>query len=266
MIKFGAITPHPPILIDGIGTDKDRQKVEKTIEAMEGLALRIKKEKIDTVFLISPHALSFEDTFLINCGLKLEGDLFDFGLSRKYFFQNDFSILDKIESCLIKKEDSKIKVALDDFKLDHGSIIPLHFLSNNNDFKLVLSSFSFLDFRAHFDYGLLLFKILMESKKRIAVIASGDLSHALTPDAPAGYDKSGKIFDEKLIELLMKKEIEDLFSIDLELVYRAKECGFRPILILLGIFNALDYDFKKLSYEGPFGVGYLTGIFDLKKS
>ena len=45
-----------------------------------------------------------------------------------------------------------------------------------------------------------------------------------------------------------------------ELVEEAGECGFRSIIILLGALSNLQqttYNLQLLSYEGPFGVGYL---------
>ena len=94
-------------------------------------------------------------------------------------------------------------------------------------------------------------------------MASGDLSHRLTKDAPAGYSAKGKEFDQKLISLLKAHNIQDILNLDSSLVEEAGECGFRSILIILGILNQLDCKFDALSYEGPFGVGYLTANFKI---
>jgi len=48
---------------------------------------------------------------------------------------------------------------------------------------------------------------------------------------------------------------------DIDFVEEASQCGYRSILILLGIMKNMDYAFKNYSYEGPFGVGYLVGNF-----
>ena len=50
---------------------------------------------------------------------------------------------------------------------------------------------------------------------------------------------------------------------DKKLIFEAEECGLRSILILLGILNRMSYEPQLLSYEAPFGVGYLTLNFDL---
>ena len=42
---------------------------------------------------------------------------------------------------------------------------------------------------------------------------------------------------------------------------RAAECGLRSILFLMGAFEGREYESEALSYEGPFGVGYLVATF-----
>jgi hypothetical protein len=37
----------------------------------------------------------------------------------------------------------------------------------------------------------------------------------------------------------------------------------RPVVILLGALNGLKVKPKILSYEGPFGVGYLVAYFEV---
>jgi AmmeMemoRadiSam system protein A len=41
----------------------------------------------------------------------------------------------------------------------------------------------------------------------------------------------------------------------------AAECGLRPLVTLAGALDGRDVDSKSLSYEGPFGIGYLVASF-----
>ena len=59
------------------------------------------------------------------------------------------------------------------------------------------------------------------SDKKIAVVASGDLSHALSSDSPAGYSPEGKKFDKNLIKLIQKKDIKNILKFDKKLIHRA---------------------------------------------
>ena len=67
---------------------------------------------------------------------------------------------------------------------------------------------------------------IMDFNKRVAVIASGDLSHALSTDAPAGFNPAGAEFNAKIQELLSSRNTTGLLNLDPTLVQNASECGF----------------------------------------
>jgi len=102
--------------------------------------------------------------------------------------------------------------------------------------------------------------------KRVAVIASGDLSHRLTVDAPAGYSPRGAEFDRLLIEQLANQDAKGLMNMDPDLVSEAGECGLRPTCFLMGVLGNIEAKAEVLSYEGPFGVGYGIVLFTMKAS
>ena len=52
--------------------------------------------------------------------------------------------------------------------------------------------------------------------------------------------------------------MEGILNIDSGLLEEAGECGYRSILICLGMLDGDTVVSEILSYEGPFGVGYLT--------
>ena len=106
---------------------------------------------------------------------------------------------------------------------------------------------------------------ILNLKSKIALIASGDMSHCLKEDGPYGFNPDGPKYDKVLINALKKKDIETILKLD-ELYPEAGECGLRSFCFLLGILEAsgLDWQPEILSYEGPFGVGYLVMNFKLK--
>jgi AmmeMemoRadiSam system protein A len=99
-------------------------------------------------------------------------------------------------------------------------------------------------------------------RDRLAIlIASGDLSHRLTPDAPYGYRPEGAVFDRLVIDALRDQEWKRIEGLDADLIEEAGECGLRPLAILLGAARAAGFSSRVLSYEGPFGVGYPVVAF-----
>jgi len=269
MITFAAITPHPPIIVPEVG-GKETKKVRKTIEALKKLSVKLNQAEPETIIIISPHGLIYPDRMNV-CGIaELTGDFSQFGAPDvKFKLKNDLEFASYIDQ---KANKESIETLLYDngngdrnFELDHGILVPLYWLSKNleNSFKLIPIAYSFQDRLQHFAFGQIIGEICAQEKKSIALIASGDLSHRLVPGAPAGYSQIGKEFDETLINLIKKNDVRGILELDEDFIEEAGECGYRSILILLGAIEKLKYQPKILSYEGPFGVGYLVANFEL---
>lgn len=259
MLSFAVITPHPPIIVPTIGSEKDIKKVKATIDAMGKLKMEMEKKNLETLILISPHTpIDFHELTIIT-NEKLTGNFLMFGdFGTNFEFKNDRNLIEEIEK-EFKKEN--IHYRLLEENLDHGILVPLFYLLENKKMKIVPLAYSMLDAKTNFEYGKALGKVIERNPKKIGFIASGDLSHRLTPSAPAGYSPRGKLFDEKLINLLENNNVNEFLEMDSSLIEEAGECGFRSIAILLGALSVLknkDLKFNILSYEGPFGVGYLV--------
>jgi AmmeMemoRadiSam system protein B len=262
MLAFAAITPHPPILIPTIGRENTK-RVQKTIEAMEELEKKLVEANPETIIVISPHGAILPDAFSINLNPKYASNLQEFGdFATKLEFKTDTALAFRIKELM---EDKNIPLILTSEQfLDHGAVVPLYFLTKQlNSVPILPMGYSLLDLKTHFNLGDYLKEIILDEEKRIAIIASGDLSHRLTKDAPAGYSPRGKEFDEKLIELIANKNTAGLLNLDADLIEEAGECGLRSLVILLGLLERINYTPEILSYEGPFGVGYLVANFKL---
>jgi AmmeMemoRadiSam system protein A len=92
----------------------------------------------------------------------------------------------------------------------------------------------------------------------VAFVASGDLSHRLKPEAPAGYNPAAHRFDEEVVDALQDNSPNRIIDIDQELRRTAGECGYRSMLVALGATQKLTPACDVLNYEAPFGVGYLV--------
>lgn len=246
MINFAAICPHPPIIIPGVGNEEDRTKASKTIKGMEKLADKFKKKKPTTVVVITPHAKFDPNNFSVYSSNRLTVSLPGAILN----YEGNEKLAEKISNL-----DNTTKI--ESGKLDHGSGIPLYFLKEKqSSFNIVPINYSGLSIEEHFKFGKLLGKLLEDEEKKIAVIASGDLSHKLKPSAPAGFSKRGKEFDDKIINLIQENKVDEIINFDPELIRDAGQCAYRSIITLLGILSNKETNPELLSYQGPFGVGY----------
>ena len=147
---------------------------------------------------------------------------------------------------------------------DWGFGVPLYFLAK--DFKGEMKQ-HLIDLESpqfYFEEGKKTYQKIDKDKK-YALIASGDMSHCLKEEGPYGFNPDGPKFDKALIEALKKKDVESILKLD-DMYPEAGECGLRSFCFLLGILeqSGIEYQPEILSYEGPFGVGYLVAEFKLK--
>jgi len=259
-LVFAALTPHPPLLIPTIGKDA-LIKAEKTKQAFEKLEEDLYLSKPDTILIISPHSNLLSDAFTFNISKEFETDLTEFGdltTHLKYKADLDLAFLIREEA---KKENFSI-ILESNSSLDHSAAVPLFYLAQHLSKTSILPmGFCELDYKTHIEFGYFLKEQIMKSTKRVAIIASGDLSHTLTPDSPGGFNPEGKIFDEKIQEFLSARNTTGLLQLDKDIIEKAASCGFRSILLLMGMLRGINFDYKSYCYEAPFGVGYLTANF-----
>ena len=256
-IVFGAICPHPPVLLPSIGKENS-DKLQNTKNALTSLEESIYIAKPDTIIVISPHGIISSDIFHLNIADKFYSNLEEFGdFTTKLEFSGDIQLASTIKQ---KAEVIDFPVSIiSEEKLDHGVTIPLNFLASHfTGIKILPISYSMLSLDQHFEFGKFLYKELIKNDKRVAIIASGDLSHRLSEEAPAGYSPKGKEFDEIIQSLLAKKDTEGILKIDPELIKESGECGLKSIITILGIFDEINYSPEILSYENPFGIGYMV--------
>lgn len=266
-VVMGAISPHPPIIIEAVG-GSERELARGTIDGLEALARDLVATKARTLVIISPHGPVFEDGIVIRGGERLGGDLADFQAPEvRLEYINDLELAGKIAECAREKGIFTAVAGGSEARrfglkpeLDHGVMVPLdHFHRAGFQGKLVVMGMALFTPDVLYKFGMAIQQAIEDSAEEVAVIASGDLSHRLSPDAPAGYNKRGQEFDRELVERFRQGDFAGIMDLDSELIETAGECGYRPINILLGALDRYLGQTKVYSYEGPYGVGYLVG-------
>ncbi|MFZ5634364.1 MAG: AmmeMemoRadiSam system protein A [Bacillota bacterium] len=265
-VVFCGVCPHPPIMVPAVG-GKQSDIVFKSRQAMLELGRRLKESGARSVVMISPHGPVFRDGIAINMKQQLKGGLRAFGAPGVYFeLENDLELASAIGRSA--RDAGIMTLELDegaasqyrvDTDLDHGLTVPLHFLAEAG-VKLPVAAvyMGLLPYEQLYNFGVAMQKAINESGQKVAVIASGDLSHRLTRDAPAGFDPRGEEFDREIVRLMGAADVAGIINLDPELVERAGECGLRPLIMMLGALDGYAVNAEVLSYEGPFGVGYMV--------
>ena len=259
-LVFAAITPHPPLLMPKIGKE-NIGKLDNTVTAMKHLALELHAAEPDSIIIISPHGPK-SDKFTINLSPTFKANFQEFGdLDTSLEFIGDDILAQEIRST---DEKSEHVTLVSEPLLGHDVAVPLYFLLNQDkDVGVVPISHSHEGVKEHVEFGKFLHHLLMDTDKRVAIISSGDLSHKVTKDAPDGYSPKGKVFDQEVHDFVAKGKLLEVLKIKPKLIKAASQCGLNSIAVLAGALEHLTYKVEVLSYEAPFGVGYLVAHIEV---
>ena len=256
------ITPHPPIAIKEIGKGEEK-RIKTTIDALTEIGKTINEIKPETIVLISPHATFYEHYFHISPGKYATGDLEKFGgrnVSVNVSYDEEF--VKKLSKDAWLNQINTGYLGEKERTLDHGTIVPLHFVNKEyRDYRLVRIGPSMQSREEHIRLGKLIARVAKELNRNTVIIASGDMSHKLSTQGPYGYSESGPVFDSLILNIINQGKLEELKNIDEGLSNDAAQCGLGSILVMSGALFNKTARVENVSYEGPFGVGYLTASF-----
>jgi MEMO1 family protein len=264
-LVFSGIAPHPPIMVPEVGRDAIRE-VRRSIDAMAELTRRVVASGAETVVLISPHAPLEPDAFVAYEDHQLRGDFANF---RAPGLELEAPLDSELLTAIAKRGASSNYpvVGISAQHLDHGTAVPLYFLHRYGWVgRVVALGYCFLSNEDHVHFGSSIGKAIGDVGRPVALIASGDLSHRLKEDAPAGFNPTAYIFDDEIVDALRSNDLDRVVHIDQDLRRLAGECGYRSMLIAIGATHELPPACEVLNYEAPFGVGYMVAQLTSKQA
>lgn len=259
-IVFSGIAPHPPLLVPEVGGNRIGQVVN-TQRALREFSRRLVDTNPETVVLISPHSPLDPRVFTARSTAELTGDFRDFhARDVRLAFLNDLEMLDAI-GLTAQTEGVELRKLGRDYPLDHGALVPLYYLYEAGwRGRVVVIGFTVQSNDEHLAFGRAINRAAEAINRRIALVASGDLSHRLIVGGPYEYEPTAHLFDEQIVDAIARGDSSGVINIDPDLRERAGECGYRSIVIALGCVGEKPPDYEVLSYEGPFGVGYMVAV------
>lgn len=260
---FGIIAPHPPIIVPGVG-GKRAEVTHATLAALEHARVALEAFDPELLVLMSPHAPALADALTVDDAAEYEGDLAQFGDRDQYPRAGDVrfaeALIERLEELDVPVLARSQHAQLGSGELDHGAIVPLHFLDRDGRYPIVELSLSYLSYADHRRLGEAVADVAEQLGVRVAFIASGDLAHRLSPDAPAGYSPLARELDAAIVEHVRTGDFEGLMHLDPDVVEAGGECGLRSFIALGGFLGDGEQPTRVLSYEGPWGVGYLVAL------
>ncbi len=249
---WACVAPHPPIVVPEVGRGGEGG-AKNTIQAFLDLGKALNPPEL--LVLLSPHAPFVPGKMLLGVAETYEGSFRDFGASAVALKTLGFpEALSSLETIFRGEKIPYRTLSQSRIELDHGCLVPLYYLSQFWQAlpPLMVMNPAGLSPQEAYDAGRALAQFLPE--KKWGLLASGDLSHGVTPSAPGRYHPWGKRFDQMVVASLEGGESLPLRNLSLEERRDAQECGLASVLCALGL--AGDLPFSVLNYEAPFGVGY----------
>jgi aromatic ring-opening dioxygenase LigB subunit len=268
MAILGAIAvPHPPLIVPAVGRGEEA-RIQATIDAYYQATEQLLARKPDVLVISSPHAPLFRDGFHVTTDARLLGDMSRFRApNERISAACDESLAREI---VIRANAAGIPaVGSDRYRddMDHGTYVPLYFVREayrtahpeaaaDLPCPIVRIGLSGLSPNTHRALGRIITEASDALGKRVAFIASGDLSHVLKDDGPYGFEPEGPRFDAEVTAAMDAGDFMRFLTFDEAFCDNAAECGLRSFQIMAGALEGLAVSTRMLSNEGPFGVGY----------
>lgn len=256
-IAAAFMVPHPPLIVPDVGKGEEK-KIMDTVYAYHEIGKRIGELKPETIVVVSPHQTMYADYFHISPGKGAKGDLGQFragNVKMEVSYDTEFvkelcrlADIGRIPAGTLGEREKR---------LDHGTMVPLYFVGQYwKGYHLVRIGLSGLPLITHYELGQCIQKASESLGRKTVLIGSGDLSHRLKEDGPYGYREEGPAYDSCIMDIMARGGFGELLEFSEDFCEKAGECGHRSFTIMAGALDRLELEAERLSYEGPFGVGY----------
>lgn len=264
-LVYACICPHAPVLVPEVGRGQEAE-TGRTAVALRRVGEELAGYRPETALIVSSHGPRMRrDAMGILSAAQVEGDFSRFGAGEiRFAFETDQELAGRIVAEAEEQDIPLSPLRRWDDGLDWGCTVPLYFLREAlTDARLLPMTVSWLAPRYHFDFGRAIGRALAAYERRVAFVCSADLSHALIPQAPAGYDPAGRVFDDRYRRAIESWDVKWLVGLDSSLREHAAEDAVAQTAVLMGVLSGYRIQPRVLSYEGPFGVGYLVAAIDV---
>ncbi len=256
-LQAAVLMCHAPIVMPEIGGSR-AMACRATTQAMGQAASLLAASGAATVVVVSPHLPRAHRTYGFASGSTLQGDFGPFGHPELGCrFSSDLEALGAMEKA------SPVPLApVTGFGRDHGSLVPLWFLQQTGfQGRILAFGFPWAHHRLdHRRFGAALGRVMEDLDRPWALLASGDMSHALKEGGPAGFHPRAAEFDALVCTCVGEGRLGEVSRIPADLRQGAAEDVVDSLDLAVGVLGETLEAPRILSYEAPFGVGYLEAV------
>lgn len=273
MLVSGGLVPHPPVLIPEVSGGRS-EETAKTARAMESLVERLSAENPDVLVMSGPHhPTARERAAGVITSPILLGDFARFGAPD---VKIELEGLPEVSTAVIKEFSAGFDRGFGD-ECRVNDVYEVHGGTLDWDFTVFLSIAARMGFTPKVlpliiawgqtsdwhAFGDSLFRFL-ESRftdLRFGYVASGDLSHSTRKGTSYEYHPYGPKFDSIVANAVSSGDKSAFLSLTGDDLAAARQCGAASFASAMGFYGDGRATPELLSYDDPFGVGYLVGYF-----
>jgi len=269
-IVFACITPHGAETIPELAGDM-LEAFAETRKSMEKLARTIKKQKINTIILATPHGLRLDAAIGVVTSEYTSGTLEANGKQVKLQCECDRKLAKRI---LENAKKSKLPIVGANYganegpnscmPMDWGTLIPLWFFIEQNPSKprvVVVTPSREIPLSDLVKFGRIIAETTETSREKIAFVASADQGHAHKADGPYGFHASSAKFDEMVKQAVVENDWKRLLNLPKQFIEDAKPDSLWQIAILQGVLERVQMKSHFLSYQAPTYFGMLCAAY-----
>ncbi len=256
-VVCAVLTPHAPVIVPEVGGERC---AAATCRAMREVARCVVNHNPDAIVMVSPHAPRRSGVFGIWADDLMAGSFELFGAPQaRASFPNDRRLG---QSIMAEARARNVQTWLIRHRtLDHGALVPLWFLAEAGwAGPVVLASLNYPEEGGLTSLGEAIAAAAQRLSRRIAMVASGDMSHRLSGEAPSGFHPDAHRFEEEFIKCLQAGELRKLLNLEPALRELAAEDAVDSTVVAAAAAGWKADGHAVLSYEHPFGVGYGVAV------
>ena len=262
----GWIAPH------GVVADMPAERldlVRATNAAMQAAAERLVSHDSEAVILVAPHGFRAADCNTVSL---CRHNAIDLGVwypwrSDELRIESDVELATAVLEAAHRAGAPAVGLiygATSDpiYPMDWSITAPMLYLREAGfTGSLVPVTFSGLPLESEWLFGQALAEAIGTSGKRVAIVASSDLSHLHSDEGPYGCDPIAPEFDATIERAVRAGDLRSLTRLDVDWVAKAAQDGLRSILILGGALDGLGFRAEVLAYEVLVYFGMLTAVY-----
>jgi aromatic ring-opening dioxygenase LigB subunit len=270
-IVFACIAPHGAEVIPQLAGAK-LEAFKKTRQGMEEIASLMRKQKIGTIVVATPHNLRLRGNIGVVITEFTEGSLRTDDASVRIRFQCNKSLAEEI---LRLAEKSKLPVVGVNYgtnegpsscmSMDWGTLIPLWFFGIQpvKPRVVIVTPSREIPMENLEKLGSLIAQAAEKSGEKVAFVASADQAHTHDSKGPYGFHPAAVKFDNIVKRAVEENDLKRLLDLERQLIEDAKPDSLWQIAVLVGVLQRVRMEGWLISYQAPTYFGMLCAAYVL---